>query len=163
MRKAQFHTNFIAFTLFREGFFKVQLLDCKKRPFLRHYLLLSHRIINRASKSTSSSLSPFSSTIRDLGQDNPCHLNSALDRHAVHSVSKFGENVQEMEGGEMFTYFLTNHHNTARPWLTRFWLVRFLRWHCLFGGPSHVGTDLEITKFLDKFKVSTNILKNHYT
>ena len=32
-----------------------------------------------------------------------------------------------------------------------------------FRGPSYFGTNLGITQFLDKFSVSMNILKNHYT
>ena len=53
--------------------------------------------------------------------------------------------------------------NIARPRLTWFQLVRFSRYHGFFGGPSYFGTNLGITRFLDKFSGSANILKNHYT
>ena len=32
-----------------------------------------------------------------------------------------------------------------------------------FSGPSYFGTNLGITRLLDKFSFWTNILKNHYT
>ena len=49
----------------------------------------------------------------------------------------------------------------ARLWLIRFLFIRFSRQRGFFGGPSYFGTNLGITRFLDKFSVSMNILKNH--
>ena len=38
-----------------------------------------------------------------------------------------------------------------------------ITWFFLVGRPSYFGTNLSITRFLEKFSVSANILKNHYT